>query len=451
MVEKRFMMRSVPLKLGLVSSVALITMLVLPSTMTLAGEALELDARFQKAQALYWSPEGRKIEGVQKVVSSLTELSDAGHIEAAYFLGKIYKLGDLGAPADFELSFQAFQKAARLGHPGAQFELARFYSQGKGCEKDFVKAAEFYLLAAEAGDVNGQFHIAMSYQQGFGVEKNLGEALKWYEAAAKQGDSVAAFQLAELYRAGEGVTVDINAAYRWYKVSSDASYAPAQLALARYFEDRNKKDQKDPLLAAAEQDSRDAYYLMAKRHEVDAVASEEKKEKYLIWLRKAALAGHVDAQYDLALQHEPEVLETDAPEYEKWLRFAAGQGHVQAQFRLAEYLALPQRFKKSELEVYTWFDRAASQGHAQAAYELGSLLLKDGYVNKHDYEQAKYWLHQATQSQYAPAQRKLGLMYLDGIGVMQNEVRGRGLLEDAAKGGDAVAQIKLDVLARYAV
>lgn len=61
------------------------------------------------------------------------------------------ELGRRG-PADFARAAQAYRKAAVLGLPLAQNNLARLYETGRGVPKDAVAAYMWYLLAAGTGD-----------------------------------------------------------------------------------------------------------------------------------------------------------------------------------------------------------------------------------------------------------------------------------------------------------
>ena len=53
---------------------------------------------------------------------------------------------------DFKEAFKWFRQAAEQGYPSAQYNLARYYVEGKAVETDLVEAYKWYLLASERGD-----------------------------------------------------------------------------------------------------------------------------------------------------------------------------------------------------------------------------------------------------------------------------------------------------------
>lgn len=57
-----------------------------------------------------------------------------------------------GAPADHARAAKAYRKAAVLGFPLSQNNLARLYESGLGVPRDPVVAHVWYLLAAASGD-----------------------------------------------------------------------------------------------------------------------------------------------------------------------------------------------------------------------------------------------------------------------------------------------------------
>ena len=70
---------------------------------------------------------------VSQAVDELAPLSDSGMAEAQYNLAMLYSSGN-GVALNSEKAFGLMKQAAEQGHPYAQMELARFYSQGIGIE-----------------------------------------------------------------------------------------------------------------------------------------------------------------------------------------------------------------------------------------------------------------------------------------------------------------------------
>lgn len=74
----------------------------------------------------------------------------AGHIEARYNLGIMYKTGS-GALQNFEQALQWFEAAAHQNHPDAQYNVALMHKNGMSVPVDFVKSYTWANIAAVQG------------------------------------------------------------------------------------------------------------------------------------------------------------------------------------------------------------------------------------------------------------------------------------------------------------
>lgn len=75
-------------------------------------------------------------------------------------LGDILSFND-GVEIDYNQAFTYYWRAAELNNPYAQFKLAVFYEEGKGCNKNLEKAKEWYLKAAEQGIDAAKYRLYM--------------------------------------------------------------------------------------------------------------------------------------------------------------------------------------------------------------------------------------------------------------------------------------------------
>jgi Sel1 repeat len=82
----------------------------------------------------------------------------------------------------------ACRARADQGDANAEYELARFYYQGKGVPQSDSEAVALYRKAADQGFARGQTDLAYMYSQGKGVPLDYAESARWYRKAAKQGD-----------------------------------------------------------------------------------------------------------------------------------------------------------------------------------------------------------------------------------------------------------------------
>ena len=105
-----------------------------------------------------------------------------------------------------------------------------------------------------------------------------------------------------------------------------------------------------------------------------------------------------------------------------YIRKAAEAGHSNAQFRLGCMYDIAQGVTKDYAEAARWYRKAADQGHATAQNNLGSLYRR-GLGVPQDYSEAlKLFQKSANQGnkQSRFAMRNLGMMYENGFGIEKN-------------------------------
>ena len=105
-----------------------------------------------------------------------------------------------------------FASQAKRGDAGAQFNLALLYADGK----DYVKARYWHSKAARQGHPAAQYSLALMHHKGSGGPQDYTKTVSWYRKAAEQGHQAAQFNLAVLYDEGLGVPRDLVMAYVWF-------------------------------------------------------------------------------------------------------------------------------------------------------------------------------------------------------------------------------------------
>lgn len=168
-----------------------------------------------------------------------------GCIDAIYQASVCYIRGE-GTPVFFDKGAQLLEKAALAGHIQAQYELGMLYRHGQmsetGTYVEFPQnaslAAQWLQKAAEQGDVLAQYQLALCYEEGAGVEKDKKKAFFWHSRAAEgEYPCVWSFsKLGECYETGNGVEKDRNAAVAWYKKAAEQGDEEAYNALERLSE-----------------------------------------------------------------------------------------------------------------------------------------------------------------------------------------------------------------------
>lgn len=123
-----------------------------------------------------------------------------GNFLAAWYLGHIYRLG-LGVPASNQLAFKHYRIAALEyednGLPPRAFlivldslvRVADGYRQGLksgGVKQDFDRAMRLYSKAARRGHPGAQFGLAVMFLRGQSVKKNNQKTVQWMTLAARK-------------------------------------------------------------------------------------------------------------------------------------------------------------------------------------------------------------------------------------------------------------------------
>ena len=163
------------------------------------------------------------------------------------------------------------------------------------------------------------------------------------------------------------------------------------------------------------------------------VSVEKSARQARVWFKKAADAGHVDAQFAMARSYESSELDTAALWYQK----AAALGHADAQIALGQLYQFGQVVDQDRDIALTWYARAAEQGHATAHFALAALLQDDSELIINDS------FSKAAAGGHPEAQRRMGDRYAQGIGIAQNWFEACRWYALAAEQGNASAQSAL--------
>lgn len=122
----------------------------------------------------------------------------------------------LNHQGEFEQSAKLMEKAAQMGEILANDSLARYYENGIGVNRDYIKAAELYekvAISDEPGVFEGwpkaphcaaAYALGRLYEEGLLPNSSAEQSFKWYELSAKLGEANANFKLAEFYLKGCG-------------------------------------------------------------------------------------------------------------------------------------------------------------------------------------------------------------------------------------------------------
>jgi hypothetical protein len=124
-------------------------------------------------------------------------VSGATLAESNYAIGMLYWQGQ-GVAVDYGEAHDWLEKAANMGHPGAQDKLAYLYTQGIGVAQSYATAFEWFKKAAGQGSIDGQYNLSIFYLNGWGTEQDITMAAQYLAAASAQGDVAAEEELQKL-------------------------------------------------------------------------------------------------------------------------------------------------------------------------------------------------------------------------------------------------------------
>ena len=122
-------------------------------------------------------------------------------------LGTMFQRG-VGVARNEDQALRCYEAAARVGHPGALYDLARL----KLASQDPAERERAVALLREAdalGNAFATYRLARLHRTGKGVERDPVRALGLFALAAERGFAAAHRDLAEMYRAGEGALRDL--------------------------------------------------------------------------------------------------------------------------------------------------------------------------------------------------------------------------------------------------
>jgi TPR repeat protein len=114
------------------------------------------------------------------------------------------------------------ERAAKLDHAPAQYDLAAFYKNGSGVPTDDRMSAHWLGKAAEAGITNAELEYGIALYLGQGVQKDEARGFTMIRRAAEKGNPIAQNRMAHALAVGKGTERDLVAAAKWHLLSRQA-------------------------------------------------------------------------------------------------------------------------------------------------------------------------------------------------------------------------------------
>lgn len=288
--------------------------------------------------------------------------ANQGHADAEYGVAEAYQYGN-GVKIDYKEAVKWYERAADQGLTEALTELGYDYKFGDmNLSVNYGKSFAYYIQAAQKGDMAGQANVAEFYMEGKGIEKNEEEALKWYRKAAEQGDADSEYAIGQYYEYDGN---DIKLAIEWYRKAAEQGYVDAQMKMKDCYENGEGLE-KDLTQAfewaekAAIQGNIKAQCYLGKCYK-EGVGVKADKDKAIEWYEKAAEQGDAEAQCEVGKS------------YDIW----ASDDRVL--FRKYENTK-----EENDEKALPWYKKAAEQGYAEAQYRYGIIYCRSAFYNTED-------------------------------------------------------------------
>ncbi len=160
------------------------------------------------------------------------------HSGALYQLGLLFINGGEGVPLNSSRrGRELLMTAADQGHMEAQYYVARIYDEGRDVEKNDEIAVDYCTKAAEQGHREAQYYLGLRYEEGRGIDKDEAQALVWLTKAAEENPD-AQFYLGVKYEEGRGVKRDESKALEFFNQAIKGKHAEAKTYLLSLIEKR---------------------------------------------------------------------------------------------------------------------------------------------------------------------------------------------------------------------
>jgi hypothetical protein len=158
-------------------------------------------------------------------VEYLTRAAEKGQAVAQYRLGSMYEHGQ-GVAIDPVKAAHWYELSAVQGNRKAMHNLAVYYA----ARKDMADSARWFAKAAGLGLPDSQFNLAILYERGDGVPQSLADAFKWYSIAAASGDAESRTRMillrSQLSDADKAAATKAARAFRPFSIDRAANVPP---------------------------------------------------------------------------------------------------------------------------------------------------------------------------------------------------------------------------------
>ncbi|MGV2122825.1 tetratricopeptide repeat protein [Agrobacterium vitis] len=370
------------------------------------------------------------------------------------------------------MAARALRKAAKGGHVGASYELARLYESGRGVISDLAEARRLARYAADAGHVGAMALTARLYlisprqdmptspaavrlygdvmQLVCEPELARDYALRAHEHGNVDGSALAGYLLAS----GIGGEADPHTALICYEPAVTAGSVRAHLGMGTLLAGGHlgEVDYARALpyfkYAAAAGNSTARHYLAMQY--LNGLGTAPDEEKALRLLSAAAAKGYRSSIEELAKYYLHEAYpERDRARGVRWLTALGRMGDRRACRDLERRYRHGIDVKASSVEAVMWLEKAALKGDVAAQFQMAVVAATGAGEGEGDLNQARIWFEMAAENGHALAMVNLGRFRMKGIGGIVDLDGAQNMLELAVEAGEMAAYAVLGEFHAY--
>ena len=172
---------------------------------------------------------------------------------AIYNIGTLFERG-IGVEEDMETAFDWYLRAATYGSVNAQNVMGIFHEQGISTDRNALEAILWYRFvhicfltqdnqltyisvefskSALGGHPHAQYNLARCYSQAIGVDRRSDLAMVWFQFSADQNHTLAMMSLAVSHENSIGVERDWVTARNWYLSAAERGVTEAKNRLGQ--------------------------------------------------------------------------------------------------------------------------------------------------------------------------------------------------------------------------
>ena len=319
----------------------------------------------------------------------------------SYRVGKHYLYG-MGTEIDYQKAYEYFEQS---DNPYAQYSLGVMYQRGLGVDQNNENAFDYFKQSATNGNVYGNYELARHYDYGIGCEKDEYLASCHYKKAyhsfqemiEKQEDDNLLYRLGMMTLKGKGCEKDIDKAISYLEKAVSLENENAKLLLAQiYLQEDDYENIPRAMKWLEESDNQLACYILGKEYS-SGEHIEKDTEKAIHYL---SLCDDNEYAFYKLFQIYEETQNHDLSLH--YLKMACDKQFEPALIKMAQLLIEGQKIEKDIDKAINYLKTAESNNNQFAQYMLGKLFLFGKDVEQDEKLAVEYLQKSAQQgNEYA--------------------------------------------------